>query len=34
MTFLLDTNTDNDFDHLDTIFLNIPKIDLLKLSQY
>ena len=26
--------TDNDFDHLDTIFLNVPKIDLLKLAQY
>lgn len=26
--------TDNDFDHLDTIFLSVPKIDLEKLAQY
>lgn len=36
MTFLLDTllTTDNDFDHFDTVFLNVPKIDLVKLAQY
>lgn len=26
--------TDNDFDHLDTVFLSVPKIDLVKLSEY
>lgn len=26
--------TDNDFDHLDTVFLSVPKIDLDKLSQF
>ena len=26
--------TDNDFDHLDTIFLSVPKINLDKLAQY
>ena len=26
--------TDNDFDHLDTVFLSVPKIDLVKLAQY
>jgi tRNA(fMet)-specific endonuclease VapC len=27
-------STDNDFDHLNSVFLNVPKIDLDKLSQY
>jgi tRNA(fMet)-specific endonuclease VapC len=27
-------STDNDFDHLNKAFLNVPKIDLDKLSQY
>ena len=27
-------STDNDFDHLDPVFLSVPKIDLEKLSQY
>ena len=27
-------STDNDFDHLDTVFLSVPKIDLDKLAQY
>jgi tRNA(fMet)-specific endonuclease VapC len=27
-------STDNDFDHLNTVFLNVPKIDLDKLTQY
>jgi tRNA(fMet)-specific endonuclease VapC len=26
--------TDNDFDHLNTIFVDVPKIDLVKLAQY
>lgn len=26
--------TDNDFDHLNTLFLDVPKIDLVKLAQY
>ncbi len=26
--------TDNDFDHLGTVFLNVPKIDLAQLAQY
>lgn len=36
MIFVLDTllTTDNDFDHLDTVFLSTPKIDLVKLAQY
>jgi tRNA(fMet)-specific endonuclease VapC len=27
-------STDNDFDHLNSVFLNVPKIDLDKLKQY
>lgn len=27
-------STDNDFDHLNSVFLNVPKIDLDKLTQY